>query len=95
MSPSVASYTGTQSSRAQQLANAQFGPTQLVPILLEGSEAELNRRGPALVRALDMRAHTRVLSAWDGGAVTASSQEPHGGDAGGVGGSQRGRRGQV
>ncbi len=71
MSPSVTVVPGTQSSRAQQLANAQFGPTQLVPILLEGSEAELNRQGPALVRALDMRAHTRVLSAWDGGAVTA------------------------
>lgn len=64
MSPSVTVVPGTQSSRAQQLANAQFGPTQLVPILLEGPEAQLNRQGPALVRALDMRAHTRVLSAW-------------------------------
>jgi putative drug exporter of the RND superfamily len=71
MSPSVTVVPGTQSSRAQQLANAQFGPTQLVPILLEGPKAQLDREGPALVRALDKRAHTRVLSAWDGGAATA------------------------
>jgi putative drug exporter of the RND superfamily len=71
MSPSVTIVPGTQSSRAQQLANAQFGPTQLVPILLEGPKAQLDRQGPALVRALDKRAHTRVLSAWDGGAATA------------------------
>lgn len=70
MSPSVTVVPGTQSSRAQQLANAQFGPTQLVPILLEGPRAQLDRQGPALVRALDKRAHTRVLSAWDGGDVT-------------------------
>ena len=71
MSPSVTVVPGTQSSRAQQLANAQFGPTQLVPILLEGPKAQLNRQGPALVRALDERSHTRVLSAWDGGDATA------------------------
>jgi RND superfamily putative drug exporter len=71
MSPSVTVVPGTQSARAQQLANAQFGPTQLVPILLEGPKARLDRQGPALVRALDKRPHTRVLSAWDGGAATA------------------------
>jgi RND superfamily putative drug exporter len=71
MSPSVTVVPGTQSARAQQLANAQFGPSQLVPILLEGPKAQLNRQGPALVRALDLRAHTRVLSAWDGGTVSA------------------------
>jgi hypothetical protein len=36
LSPWVTVVPGTQSSRAQQLANAQFGPAQLVPILLEG-----------------------------------------------------------
>jgi putative drug exporter of the RND superfamily len=71
MAPSVTVVPGTQSSRAQQLANAQFGPTQLVPILVEGPKAQLDRQGPALVRALDKRAHTRVLSAWDGGDATA------------------------
>jgi len=71
MSPSVTVVPGTQSSRAQQLANAQFGPTQLVPILLEGPKARLDQQGPVLVRALDKRARTRVLSAWDGGDATA------------------------
>jgi RND superfamily putative drug exporter len=70
MSPSVTVVPGTQSARAQQLANAQFGPAQLVPILLEGPKTQLDRQGPALVRALDQRPHTRVLSAWDGGAAT-------------------------
>jgi RND superfamily putative drug exporter len=71
LSPSVTVVPGTQSARAQQLANAQFGPSQLVPILLEGPKSQLDSQGPALVRALDKRAHTRVLSAWDGGTVSA------------------------
>jgi len=36
LSPSITVVPGTQSSRAEQLASAQFGPTQLVPILIEG-----------------------------------------------------------
>ena len=72
LSPSVTVVPGTQSSRAQQLGNATFGPTQLVPILLEGPKAQLNREGPPLVAALAKRAHTRVLSAWDAGTASAS-----------------------
>ena len=72
LSPTITVVPGTQSSRAQQLAGAQFGPTQLVPILLEGPRAKLNREGPALVRALVRRPHTRVLSAWDAGSASAS-----------------------
>ena len=71
LSPSVTVVKGTQSSRAQQLANAQFGPTQLVPILLEGPKAQLDRQGPRLVVALTKRPHTRVLSAWDAGTASA------------------------
>src|ERR1035437_755596 len=71
LSPSITVVPGTQSSRAQQLANAQFGPSQLVPILLEGPRAALNREGPSLVRALAKRPHTRVLSAWDAGTASA------------------------
>ena len=62
---------GTQSSRALRLANAQFGPTQLVPILLEGPKAKLDSEGPKLVVALTKRPHTRVLSAWDAGTASA------------------------
>lgn len=71
LSPSITVVPGTQSSRAQGLANAQFGPSQLVPILLEGPKTQLNREGPALVVALSRRPHTRVLSAWDAGTASA------------------------
>lgn len=70
LSPSVVVVSGSESSRAQALANAHFGPAQLVPILLEGPPAKLNRDGPALVRALRKRPHTRVLSAWDAGSAS-------------------------
>jgi hypothetical protein len=71
LSPSITVVPGTQSSRAQQLGNAQFGPTQLVPILLEGPKAQLDRQGPPLVAALAKRPYTRVLSAWDAGSAGA------------------------
>ncbi len=70
LSPSIVVVPGTESSRAQSLANAQFGPTQLVPILLKGPSAQLNIEGPRLVRALVRRPHTRALSAWDAGAAS-------------------------
>lgn len=71
LSPSITVVPGTQSSRAQQLANASFGPTQLVPILLTGPKAQLDRQGPSLVTALARRPRTRVLSAWDAGSASA------------------------
>jgi RND superfamily putative drug exporter len=71
MSPSITVVAGTQSARAQHLAEQQFGPAQLVPILLEGPKAELNRVGPRLVIALNKRPHTRTLSAWDAGTAGA------------------------
>ncbi|MGO9319274.1 MAG: MMPL family transporter [Solirubrobacteraceae bacterium] len=70
LSPSIVVVPGTESSRAQQLANAHFGPTQLVPILLQGPSAQLERQGPRLVRDLVKRPHTRALSAWDAGAAS-------------------------
>ena len=70
MSPSITVISKTESGRAQQLANAQFGPSQLVPILLEGRKQTLNRVGPHIVVALMRRPHTRVLSAWDAGAAS-------------------------
>ena len=72
LSPPITVVPGTQSSRAQQLAGAQFGPTQLIPILLEGPARQLDRDGPALVRRLAARPFTRVLSAWDAGSESAS-----------------------
>jgi hypothetical protein len=71
LSPSITVVSGTQSARAQKLANREFGPSQLVPILLEGPKAQLDRVGPRLVVALNARAHTRLLSAWDAGTASA------------------------
>ena len=52
LSPTIVVVPGTESSRAQQLANARFGPTQLIPILLRGPRAALERDGPRLVSDL-------------------------------------------
>lgn len=71
LSPTIVVVSGSESARAQQLAQARFGPTQLVPILLQGPAAQLNRQGPALVRDLLKRPHTRALTAWDAGAAAA------------------------
>ena len=71
LSPSVTVVPGTDSSKAQQLATSEFGPTQLVPILLEGPKTQLNYQGPKLVTMLSNRPHTRVLSAWDSGTASA------------------------
>ncbi len=73
LSPSIVVVPGTESSRAQQLAGAHFGPTQLIPILLQvpsGRRAQLEHQGPKLVRDLVKRPHTRALSAWDAGAAS-------------------------
>lgn len=71
LSPMITVVPGTESARAEKLAGAKFGPTQLVPIMLEGSKAQLDRQGPRLVAVLAKRPHTRVLSAWDAGTASA------------------------
>jgi len=70
LSPSVVVVPGTESARAELLSTAQFGPTSLVPILLEGPAAQLEVQGPRLVRDLVRRPHTRALTAWDAGAAS-------------------------
>jgi RND superfamily putative drug exporter len=72
LSPSILVVPGSESARAEHLGRAEFGPTQLTPILLHGPRAELDRQGPTLVRALRARPHTRVLSAWDTGSASAA-----------------------
>lgn len=67
LSPSITVVPGTQSSRAEQLSRSHFGPSVLVPILLEGKASQLDRQGPKLVVALGKRADTRVMSAWSQG----------------------------
>jgi RND superfamily putative drug exporter len=65
LSPTIVVVPGSETARAEQLAESNFGPSVLVPIMLEGPKAQLNTQGPKLVRALSARRDTRVLSAWD------------------------------
>ncbi|HEX6460684.1 MAG TPA: MMPL family transporter [Thermoleophilaceae bacterium] len=65
LSPSILVVKGTESSRAQDIARSRFGNSQLVPILLKGPAAQLDKQGPALVNQLRARHDTRVLSPWD------------------------------
>ena len=67
LSPSISVVPGSESSRAQALSESEFGPSVLVPILLEGSPAQLDRQGPKLVVELGKRDDTRVMSAWSRG----------------------------
>ena len=48
-SPSILVVKGTESSRAQDIATSRFGNSVLVPIMLKGPPAQLDRQGPALV----------------------------------------------
>jgi putative drug exporter of the RND superfamily len=65
-SPSVITAKGTESARAAKLAKGTFGDGTLMPIMLVGPARQLDRQGPALVRALRTRSDTRVLAPWDG-----------------------------
>ena len=72
LSPTVVVVPGSETARAEHLAESNFGPSVLVPVLLEGPKDELDKQGPALVDALAGRKDTRVLSAWDVGDTGAS-----------------------
>src|SRR4029079_3255320 len=67
LSPSISVVPGSESSRAQTLSKTELGPSVLVPILIEGPKAQLDRQGPKLVVALGKRGDTRVMSAWSNG----------------------------
>jgi putative drug exporter of the RND superfamily len=72
LSPTIVVVPGSETARAEHLAESNFGPSVLVPVMLEGPKAELDKQGPALVKALAARRDTRVLSAWDVGDTGAS-----------------------
>ena len=72
LSPTIVVVPGSETARAEHLAESNFGPSVLVPVLLEGPKAQLDAQGPALVKALAARRDTRVLSAWDIGDAAAS-----------------------
>ena len=56
LSPTMTFTPGTESTEAEKLAEEEFGPSTLVPVLLVGPQAQLDRQGPALVRELAARA---------------------------------------
>lgn len=65
LSPSILVAPNTESAKAQKLAEERFGPSQLVPVLLEGPAIELRRQGPGLSAALAKQPNTKVLSQWN------------------------------
>jgi X-X-X-Leu-X-X-Gly heptad repeat protein len=72
LSPTIVVVPGSETARARHVAESEFGPSVLVPELLEGPKAKLDKQGPKLVKALGARPHIRVLSAWDVGDTGAS-----------------------
>src|SRR5262245_39492361 len=67
---------GTDSARGEKLAEAHFGEASQFAILLTGPEAEIERQGPQLVRALRHMPKATVISPWDRGTVTALRPGP-------------------
>jgi RND superfamily putative drug exporter len=62
---------GTGSARGEALAKAHFGDATQFAVLLTGPEAEIEKQGPPLVRALRHMPTSTVISPWDRGTVTA------------------------
>jgi RND superfamily putative drug exporter len=72
LSPTMTFVPGTESTRAEDLAKAEFGPSTLVPIMLSGPRRQLDAQGPVVVKELTSRDDVRVLSAWDTGEAGAA-----------------------
>ena len=72
LSPTMTFVPGTESTRAEDLAEAEFGPSTLVPIMLSGPQRQLDAQGPVVVKELTSRDDVRVLSAWDAGEAGAA-----------------------
>ena len=64
--PSILVAKGTESARAEKLANDRFGASVLTPVMLTGPAKQIDQQGPKLAAALRERSDTRVLSPWDG-----------------------------
>ena len=96
LSPSITTVPGTQSATAEQLATARFGPTQLVPILLEGPKAQLNVAGtPARARPRPAPAHPRPVRMGRRGRLERTAAERHRGDDRRLGRPLRAGRGHL
>jgi RND superfamily putative drug exporter len=70
LEPTTLNIPGSESSVSNELLRDHFGPSMVFPILLRGPAAELDRQGPALIRALRKEdPEVTTLSPWDRGSV--------------------------
>jgi RND superfamily putative drug exporter len=69
LEPTTLNIPGTESSRSNDLLREHFGASMPFAILLRGPGAELDRQGPALIRALRRDPRVTTLSPWDRGPV--------------------------
>jgi putative drug exporter of the RND superfamily len=69
LSPSSLEIPGTSSARANRILRDHFGDSAPFVILLRGPAKQLDRQGPALIRALRRDPRVTTLSPWDRGTV--------------------------
>jgi len=69
LSPTSLEIPGTSSARANRMLREHFGESAPFVILLRGPAKQLDRQGPALIRALRRDPAVTTLSPWDRGAV--------------------------
>jgi len=69
LSPTSLEIPGTSSARANRMLREHFGDSAPFVILLRGPAKQLDRQGPALIRALRRDPSVTTLSPWDLGAV--------------------------
>ncbi len=71
LDPLSLTISGTGSAEGEELANEHFGDATQFAVLLTGPQAEIERQGPPLVRALRHTPKATVISPWDRGTVAA------------------------
>ena len=76
LSPTSLEIPGTSSARANRMLREHFGESAPFVILLRGPAKELDRQGPALIRALRRDPKVTTLSPWDRGAVQRLRPDP-------------------
>jgi RND superfamily putative drug exporter len=76
LSPASLEIPGTSSARANRMLREHFGDSAPFVILLRGPARELDRQGPALIRALRREPGVTTLSPWDRGAVQRLRPDP-------------------
>jgi putative drug exporter of the RND superfamily len=75
--PTTLDIPGTESSRSTDLLRQHFGATMPFVILLQGPAGEIDKQGPALVRALRENPKVTTLSPWDRGSVARLRPDPN------------------